>query len=80
MDKFEIRVEGTFEFHYTDGPFLTEDLAKHWPEYLINYDPTFTLFLFDNQGNVLRQESGQAPDAMLRDWVTIDEWNTDKRP
>ena len=76
MSKFEIRVEGTFEYSHTDGPFTEEELQKFWPEYLINYDPTFTLFLFDSHGNVVRQESGGAKDAMLRDWVTLDEWNT----
>jgi hypothetical protein len=78
MDKFEIRVEGKFEYNNTDGPFTMEELQKWWPEYLINHDPTFALFLFDSQGNVLRQETGVAEDAMLRDWVTVDEWNNDK--
>lgn len=75
MTKFEIRVEGDFEYKMTDGPFTLEDLQRHWPEYLINFEPTFTLFLIDNEGNVLRAESGAAEDAMQRDWVVLDEWN-----
>ncbi len=78
MDKYEIRVEGPFEYKMTDGPFTLDDLQRNWPEYVINYEPSYTLILLDNQGNVLRQEPGGAKDALLRDWVTIDEWNKDE--
>lgn len=74
MDKFEIRVEGPFEYKQTDGPFTLEDLQRHWPEYLINFDPAFMLFLIDNEGNVLRHEHGRDEDAMGRDWCTVEEW------
>jgi hypothetical protein len=75
MDKFDIRIEGPFEYKMTDGPITEEQLQRLWPEYLINFEPTYTLFLFDSKGNVLRQEQGVAEGALQRDWVTVDEWN-----
>lgn len=75
--KFDIRIEGPFEYKHTDGPFTMDDLQRHWPEYLINHEPSMMLTLVDNEGNVVHHEPGRVEDCMRRDWVTLDEWNND---
>lgn len=81
MYMFDIRVIGTNPVHMncTDGPFTMEDLQRQWPEYLVNWSPEFLVAILDNKGNVVRQEAGVDWDAMRRDWVTLEEWNEDKR-
>lgn len=79
-DKFEIRVEGPFEYMSTTGPYTEEELQHHWPEHLINFGPEYMLFLLANGGSLVRMEPGRVEHATLRDWVTVNEWNNSKRP